>query len=133
LGALSLPTFSQPTTRPTVQKLLREALGSLPQTVDVGGEFPILWVVAAWPSVTSITIDETHDKHPLATLKMERVQDVNSTSTSILHALGRRFEVFSVKHCLDIDNEMSKEGGKMRDANNSSNLSQSKRARTSTS
>ncbi|KAF8591863.1 hypothetical protein K439DRAFT_1536510 [Ramaria rubella] len=91
------------TTRSQVREELHAALSSLPQTVDVGGKFPILRVVAAWPSIALITEDETGDKHPLATLKMERVQAVSSTGSCMLHALGKQFEHFPAKRLEDED------------------------------
>ncbi|KAF8591865.1 hypothetical protein K439DRAFT_1610733 [Ramaria rubella] len=89
--------------RSQVRKKLHAAFSSLPQTVDVSGRFPILRVVAAWPSITLITEDETGDKHPLAVLKMERVQAVSSTGSCMLRALGKQFEHFPVKRLEDED------------------------------
>ncbi|KAF8591868.1 hypothetical protein K439DRAFT_1656340 [Ramaria rubella] len=91
------------TTRSQMREELHAALSSLPQTVDVGGKFPILRVVAAWPSIALTTEDETGDKHPLATLKMERVQAVSLTGSCMLHALGKQFEHFPVKRHEDED------------------------------
>jgi hypothetical protein len=78
---------------------VRQAIQALPNPVAMGDKLPVLRVIAAWPSPANLIGDNTKDKHPLATLRMDKVTQL--VDLRILTVLGRQVEQEDSDRILD--------------------------------